>query len=156
MKAESKNWKWHVQQFNQLSAKFGDLSEEWRDLWKTTSLGWGLKFGQGQRDSSEQSNLRKAISDNYGVRSETSDKKVWCPITRTWMSSMEIKAAHIFPFKSSQKQMTRLFGTHNELMNPLNGLPMFNHLETFFDQGLIALVPNFPNDGELSKDIEDW
>ena len=44
---------------------------------------------------------------------------------------------------AAKKTMTRIFGTENELNSPLNGISMFNLIESCFDKGRLGLVPDF-------------
>ncbi|KAL6718660.1 hypothetical protein ACLMJK_002894 [Lecanora helva] len=63
-----------------------------------------------------------------------------------------VKAAHLFPHKSTQNFMARIFGTKDELSHPRNAMLMADYIEEQFDKGRIALVPDMSEDAT----DEEW
>lgn len=43
-KKELSKWNWYKEQVQQLKAKVGDLYGDFRNLWKTSSMGWELQL----------------------------------------------------------------------------------------------------------------
>lgn len=151
---ELERYRWYERQIKQLKGKFGDLAEDFRQLWKTSSIGFGLTLSSEERTTSEQSNFRASVMREYNVEQADADL-IWCPISGTEYLSETVTAAHIFPHRGSQKWMTRIFGTKGELMHWRNAIPIAGFIEKFFDLGYIALVPCFPGRGS-AKDVDDW
>ncbi|KAI9789271.1 MAG: hypothetical protein M1816_006280 [Peltula sp. TS41687] len=98
--------------------------------------------GQGPRSSREQSQLRKDSISVYGSE-EPQGGRLWCPITRAYLPSDEMVAAHIFPHKLGTKTMELVFGATqpNEIMSPRNCLIIAKAIEKRFDKHSLVIVP---------------
>ena len=151
---ELKKWEWQTKQLEKARAVFGEAVEEFKELWKTSSFGWGLNIGFGERDKGVQRSLRDAVLEAYDAFDSDADR-CWCPFIRKWEKRERVKAAHLFPHKSTQKYMTRIFGTKDELSHPRNALPMADYIEEQFDKDRITLIPNLPEDA-TDKDWDNW
>ena len=151
---ELKKWEWQTKQLEKAREFFGEAVEDFKELWKTSSMGWGLKIGFGERDKGAQRSLRDTVFEVYDAF-DSDMGFCWCPLIRKWEKRERVKAAHLFPHKSTQKHMTRIFGTKDELSHPRNAMPMADYIEEQFDKGRIALIPNLPEDA-TDKDWDNW
>ncbi|OJJ45725.1 hypothetical protein ASPZODRAFT_152732 [Penicilliopsis zonata CBS 506.65] len=120
------------------------LREFFMNLFMSSHMGLGIKTDMGPRDSSEQSNFRDRLLQDYN--SLRDDKLIWCPILHTWIDPENATAAHLFSYKHGQASMDAIFGHTRpaELFSSRNGLIIASQIEKFFDAGVLVIVPDIP------------
>ena len=113
---------------------------------------------KGKWKASLQSNYRHSLINYYeaeypvdvGEKTNDEDKPstwitvVWCPISKKYHISDNIKAAHIVPYVIGDISCAYLFGediSTGHLMNPRNGILMHNFFEQAMDKAQISIVP---------------
>lgn len=125
-------------------------------FWKnytTSNLGLGIKgLGQGPRSKNDQIAFKQDLIEKYEARppedSIYPEKSLWCPISRMYTSNH--RAAHIFPYKAGQDNMTAIFGNEakGELFKATNGIIMNASIEAEFDNGYFCIVPATSSDSD--------
>lgn len=71
------------------------------------------------------------------------------------MSASTVTASHIFSYRHGQQTMSAIFGTeHSELFHPRNGILIHNEIESKFEIGLFAIVPDIPDDPAIEQVIQ--
>lgn len=121
-----------------------NMRRAFMQLFTTSSSGLGVSTGMGRRDTSVQSNFRKALIEASNAAHPTDDA-VWCPVLSKWVAEDFSTAAHLFSYKHGQAMMDAIFGTEKgadpELFSPRNGIIMDARAEKKFDKGLFTIVP---------------
>ena len=116
------------------------------------------KLSAGLRNSSVRGNFRTELTKvTEQVRSNEQEDAIWCPILSCWFNPENVKAAHIFPWKSGQDAMTAIFGEDatDELFSAKNGMLLSSRAEEKFDNGGIALVSRASNLANAAE-IKAW
>ena len=113
---------------------------------------------KGKRKASLQSNFRHSLINYYeaeypadvGEKTNDEDKPstwitgVWCPISKKYYTSNDIRAAHIVPHAIGDISCAYLFGediSTGHLMNPRNGILIHDLFEQAMDKAQISIVP---------------
>lgn len=82
-------------------------------LFTTSPSGLGVSTGMGRRDTSVQSNFRKALIEASDAAHQT-DEAVWCSVLSKWVVADYSTAAHLFSCKHGQEMMSAIFGREKE------------------------------------------
>lgn len=121
-----------------------NMRRAFMQLFTARPCGLGISTGMGRRDSSEQSDFRKALVEASNAAHPT-DEAVWCPVLSKWVAVDYSTAAHLFSYKHGQAMMDAIFGREEgadpELFSPRNGMIMDTRAEKKFDKGLFTIVP---------------
>ena len=133
-----------------------NMRRAFMQLFTTSPSGLGISTRMGRRDTSEQSNFRKALIEASNAAHPTNEA-VWCPVLSKWVAADYSTAAHLFSYKHGQAMMDAIFGREKgadpELFSPKNGLIMDTRAEKKFDKGLFTIVPlvsDEPSDAETA------
>lgn len=96
-----------------------------------------------KRSSTGQSNMRKSSIEKYESAKGAGLNKLWCPITRDYYDSKNIRAAHIVPHRVTGEIADYLFelGTGSRLSRPDNCLVIHHLVERALDNGCFVLMP---------------
>ena len=93
----------------------------------TSPSGFGVSTGMDPRETSEESNFRKALGKASNA-AHAEDEAVWCPVLSEWVSEGYSTAAHLFSYKHGEAMMDAIFGrekgTEPEVFSPWNGIFM--------------------------------
>jgi hypothetical protein len=126
-------------------------------LFTTSVVGLGITHtGAGRRDTSVQSKFRSDLLDAYGAsHPNPKSEHVWCPVFGNYV--YPTTAGHLFAYKHGQDTMDAIFGPNKipELFSPKNGLVVYTLFEKVFDVGLLAIVPQLPNN-PIDTELESW
>jgi hypothetical protein len=124
------------------------LRRSYLQLFMSSKLGTNVVPGAGKRDSSIQSEFRRALIQTYNATNPKPGwgNSLWCPVLSTWVSQENITASHVFNYRHGQETMNAIFGptAEPELFNPANGLLLSNPVEAMFDCGFCVIVPDLP------------
>lgn len=122
-----------------------DSREGWLKLFITSKIGMGLvakDTGLGARDTSDQSNFKKALIDTYNPLSVRNVKRcLWEPVIGNWYESLQ--GAHLFPYAQGLF-MDDIFGkgAREELFSPKNGLLLHRNVKHALEKGFAMIVPD--------------
>lgn len=108
----------------------------------------GATIKRAKRDPTDQASFRVRVRAAYnppGIGPEGLPD--WCPISKRFLGSELVKAAHIVPWAIGEENAAYLFGLNVEdgytaLWNTNNGLLMYLGLEAAFDDARIVIVPD--------------
>ncbi|KAI4630620.1 hypothetical protein J4E80_001558 [Alternaria sp. BMP 0032] len=115
------------------------------------------------RDSASQSAFRESLSKRYESECQISTA-LWCPITRRYQTSDDMRAAHLVPHNTYEGNCAYIFGPptskDGHLNDVSNGLLMHKNLEKAMDKAAILIVPACegdidPETGEVVDFKED-
>ena len=134
--------------------KSGNLHRCFVALFNTSSLGLNVdKAGEGRRARSQQDRFKKALIDAYHAGIPRPGKPkiidfVYCPATGEQRMRCHMVAAHIVPVRLGKELMAQLFGEEAvaEVFSAHNGILLPNQVEIALDLGVIAIVPDVPDD----------
>lgn len=133
-----------------------NMRRAFMQLFTTSPSGLGVSTGMGRRDTSEQSNFRKALIEASNAAHPT-DESVWCPVLSKWIVADYSTAAHLFSYKHGQAMMDAIFGREKgsdpEIFSPRNGMIMETRAEKKFDRGLFTIMPlvsDEPSEAEMA------
>lgn len=117
----------------------------WLKLFITSKIGMGLvskDTGLGPRDTSDQSNFKKALINTYSTCSvRIAEVGLWEPVVGDWYETLQ--GAHLFPYAQGQF-MDDIFGkgAHEELFSPKNGLLLHRNVKHALEKGFAMIVPD--------------
>ncbi|OAX77751.1 hypothetical protein ACJ72_07946 [Emergomyces africanus] len=135
------------------------LRRSYLELFLSSKRGLGVVSGSGKRADKVQSTFRKDLITAYNSQTSTPHllEYIWCPILSTWVHESSAIASHIFGYKHGQQTMDAIFGKMEqpELFHPKNGLMLSSVVESKFNSGLFAIVPNLP-DIPSPEEIAQW
>ena len=95
------------------------------------------------------------IHKYYGARKEIEPLVVrnWCCVLGAWFDVKVVTCVHIVPISFESKELDYLFGTRDAALHTArNRLYMYHTIETAFDNGFIAIVP----DGSVDVTPTEW
>lgn len=141
----------------------GAIRRTFQALFTTSQLGFGIrKSGVGKRTRSEQSKFKTSLIDFYGAGTVDPKKpKVLLSIHDTATGQERIKstitAAHLVPHSLGEAMLVAIFGINieGELDSPQNGLLLESNIEKAMDDGVIAIVPDIPDDPS-TQEVANW
>ncbi|KAG8677763.1 hypothetical protein FPOAC2_03903 [Fusarium poae] len=135
-----------------------DRRESWVKLFISSKVGMATNTGVGPRDTSDQSNFKKALIHAYSPRRKTAvRKRLWEPVIGNWFQTLQ--GAHLFPC-SQGIFMDDIFGkgSRKELFSYKNGLLLHEEIEKALANGSVAIVPDIdlePANPELPLDDKE-
>lgn len=101
-----------------------------------------MDIGRGERNSSVQSNFRKALIEAYGSSNPNPgwEDTIWCPVLHRWVSKQNSSAGHIFSYRHGQNVMHAIFGAMDEpeLFSARNGLMVSRTVKDKLDRGFFS------------------
>ncbi|OJD14679.1 hypothetical protein AJ78_05003 [Emergomyces pasteurianus Ep9510] len=135
------------------------LRRSYLELFLSSKRGLGVVSGSRKRENEIQSTFRGDLITAYNAQSSTPHllECIWCPVLSTWIHESCAIASHIFGYKHGQQTMDAIFGKMEqpELFHPKNGLMLSSVVESKFNSGLFAIVPNLP-DRPSPEEIAQW
>ncbi|MCJ1258541.1 hypothetical protein MMC24_006374 [Lignoscripta atroalba] len=106
-----------------------------------------------KRSSTNQTNMRRAAIQAYRSDLQAPEGKLWCPISKGFFDSADMKAAHIVPASLGPEVVDYLFGhgSGSRLSSADNCLIIHRTVERSFNDGNFVLLPINANDLPIQR-----
>ncbi|KAI1152392.1 hypothetical protein F4825DRAFT_461925 [Nemania diffusa] len=124
-------------------------AEMWNKLSRIQEPSGATVTMKNPRDPSKQERWRKDVIKAYGAKNDK--EKIWCPISRQYLSSWMTTAAHIVRYNVGEPAAVHLFGpsdnSDGHIWSARNGIPLCKEYKQMLDDARIAIVPTTDGSG---------
>ncbi|KAI1736117.1 hypothetical protein F4680DRAFT_469389 [Xylaria scruposa] len=123
-----------------------------------------LVSGKNPRGPGKRKRWRKNVIKAYGAKNNK--KKIWCPISRQYLSSWMSTTTHIVRYDVGEPAAVHLFGpsdnSDGHIWSVRNGITLCTEYEQMLDDARIAIVPTTDGSGlmvvilDKAEREEEW